>query len=574
GGIYETTLSTTSACHLEQVRRGHSLTAPSKTHSITKAGKGGLRALLKAASVKVLQGLANELGGFDCQAFRHAAVAWLIDSNHPLSEFQKPAFRQMLKAANVEAAAALWTSHASVSRYVMRRFDFMLPQVVIDLSKALSKIHISFDGWTTKGGKRGFLGVVAHYVNSAGDLIDLPIALPQLTGAHTGEKIAEVVSKTLQQFGINSRTVGYFMLDNATNNDTAVLSIAQQMDLTAAHRRLRCGAHTLNLIGQALLWGSNNDVYDNDRSELAVESELLRNWREDGPLGVLLSVINYIRTPQQLELFEKFQRIANAELLADQREVLAPVKPVVTRWNSYYSAFERAVKLQPAVNAYAHHHICRVRDEDTYAISRGNKLPEAADWMRSGGLTAADWAVVTEYIDVLKPLKSATKRLEGRGKDTEGRVGGGLYGAIAELDLSPAYYAATLLHPRYKTYCEVAWADKPEWLEANNRTFHELWAEYNTSPRAVRRPKVISNEIDDAIDALLDPDGAVAATDGYMDEYERWKACEPKASKGSYAAVHPIKYWVGLRDRYPSLAQMAIDMLSIPASSCECERMF
>ncbi|PWO15050.1 MmsB, 3-hydroxyisobutyrate dehydrogenase, partial [Pyrenophora tritici-repentis] len=237
-------------------------------------------------------------------AFRHAAVAWLIDSNHPLSEFQKPAFRQMLKAANVEAAAALWTSHASVSRYVMRRFDFMLPQVVIDLSKALSKIHISFDGWTTKGGKRGFLGVVAHYVNSAGDLIDLPIALPQLTGAHTGEKIAEVVSKTLQQFGINSRTVGYFMLDNATNNDTAVLSIAQQMDLTAAHRRLRCGAHTLNLIGQALLWGSNNDVYDNDRSELAVESELLRNWREDGPLGVLLSVINYIRTPQQLELFE------------------------------------------------------------------------------------------------------------------------------------------------------------------------------------------------------------------------------------------------------------------------------
>ncbi|KAI2475921.1 hypothetical protein Ptr902_12747 [Pyrenophora tritici-repentis] len=193
--------------------------------------------------------------------------------------------------------------------------------------------------------------------------------------------------------------------------------------------------------------------------------------------------------------------------------------------------------------------------------------------MRSGGLTAADWAVVTEYIDVLKPLKSATKRLEGRGKDTEGRVGGGHYGAIAEvipvfeyiltyyeqrvkayeavnynahneapedhlainlraawakandyytkLDLSPAYYAATLLHPRYKTYCEVAWADKPEWLEANNRTFHELWAEYNTSPRAVRRPKVISNEIDDAIDALLDPDGAVAATDGYMDKYER-----------------------------------------------------
>jgi hypothetical protein len=246
--------------------------------------------------------------------------------------------------------------------------------------------------------------------------------------------------------------------------------------------------------------------------------------------------------------------------------------------------------------------------------------------MRSDGLTAADWAVVTEYIDVLKPLKSATKRLEGHGKDADGRVGGGRYGAIAEvipvfeyiltyyeqpvkayesvdynahkeapedhlpinlraawakasnyynkLDLSPAYYAATLLHPRYKTYCELAWADKPEWLEANNSAFRALWAEYNTSPRVVRQPNVISSETHNGIEALLDPDGRAAATDGNIDEYERWKARKPKANKDSYAAVHPIKYWIGLRGRYPNLSRMAIDVLSIPASSCECERMF
>jgi hypothetical protein len=110
---------------------------------------------------------------------------------------------------------------------VVRRFDFMLPQVFIDLLKALSKIHIGSDGWTTEGGERGFLGVVVHYIDSAGDLRYLPIALPQLTGAHTDKKIVKVVSKTLHQFGINSRTVCYLMLGNATNNGTAVLSIAQ-----------------------------------------------------------------------------------------------------------------------------------------------------------------------------------------------------------------------------------------------------------------------------------------------------------------------------------------------------------
>jgi hypothetical protein len=52
----------------------------------------------------------------------------------------------------------------------------------------------------------------------------------------------------------------------------------------------------------------------------------------------------------------------------------------------------------------------------------------------------------------------------------------------------------------------------------------------------------MSNKINDAINALIDLDSTVAATDGYINESERWKACKPKASKGSYAAVHPIKY--------------------------------
>jgi hypothetical protein len=63
----------------------------------------------------------------------------------------------------------------------------------VELSQSISKIHISFDGWTTKGGKRGYLGMVAHYVDSYGNLKDLPIALPQLAGAHSGEAMADVV---------------------------------------------------------------------------------------------------------------------------------------------------------------------------------------------------------------------------------------------------------------------------------------------------------------------------------------------------------------------------------------------
>ena len=109
----------------------------------------------------------------------------------------------MIQLASVEAERALWASHNSVSRYVIRLYNHLKPKVVAELSQSISKIYISFDRWTTKGGKRGYLGIVAHYVNSKGDLVDLPIALPQLTGAHSGEAIAKVVIAIFKEFNIN-----------------------------------------------------------------------------------------------------------------------------------------------------------------------------------------------------------------------------------------------------------------------------------------------------------------------------------------------------------------------------------
>jgi hypothetical protein len=294
---------------------------------------------------------------------------------------------------------------------------------------------------------------------------------------------------------------------------------------------------------------------------------------------------------------EGFQRIVNQEQPTNNQKILQPVKPVATRWNSYYSALERAVHLQAAVNAYAGHHIRQRWDKDTYALSVGKLLPKALPWMRSLGLSAANWGVVTEYLEVLKSLKLATKRFEGCGKGSQ-------YGAIYEvipvyeytltyyeqrvtayadvnynaaadapedhlainmhaawakasnyysrLDDSPAYYATAILHPYYKTSCKAAWVDRPEWIEANNLAFQALWTQYEVAVVPVRLPRVVSNNINDAIDSLTEPDYAAqsssAAATTNVDEYERWKRCKPRAEKGPDAANNSIKYWVELRN--------------------------
>jgi hypothetical protein len=218
---------------------------------------------------------------------------WLVDNNHPLCKFSSPSFREMMELANSSAAAALWVSHNSVSAFMMKLFSALQPRVVEAIKAASSKIHISFDGWTTKGGKRGYLGIVAHFATADGDVVDIPIDLPQLIGAHTGERLAEVVTLTLTTYGITPAKLGSFVLNNASNNDTAVAALACSFDFIPSHRRLRCGPHTINLIGQMIIFGRDKGMYDHPGGNLDDKEEFLQEWRKDGPLGILIAIINY-----------------------------------------------------------------------------------------------------------------------------------------------------------------------------------------------------------------------------------------------------------------------------------------
>jgi hypothetical protein len=54
----------------------------------------------------------------------------------------------------------------------------------------------------------------------------MPINLPQLTSAYTGERLAKVVILTLTTYSITADNIGYFMLNNASNNNTTVAALA------------------------------------------------------------------------------------------------------------------------------------------------------------------------------------------------------------------------------------------------------------------------------------------------------------------------------------------------------------
>ncbi|KAL5610632.1 hypothetical protein FOBRF1_006749 [Fusarium oxysporum] len=135
-------------------------------------------------------------------------------------------------------------------------------------------------------------------------------------------------------------------------------------------------------------------------------------------------------------------------------------------------------------------------------------------------MSVEDWSVITEYLAILKPLKIATKRLEGRPKE-------GKFGAIWEVLLtmewllkhleefkaqheldeephlrigynlgwmkldryytltedSPVYLAALIPHPAFRwSTVESQWGDHPDWLVRGKAAVQELWEEYRNLP--------------------------------------------------------------------------------------------
>jgi hypothetical protein len=55
-----------------------------------------------------------------------------------------------------------------------------------------------------------------------------------------------------------------------------------------------------------LIFGYDAHAYNNDTNKHKTETAYLRDWRQNGPLGVLIDIINYIKTPHQHDLFADF----------------------------------------------------------------------------------------------------------------------------------------------------------------------------------------------------------------------------------------------------------------------------
>ncbi|KZL66453.1 transposase-like protein [Colletotrichum incanum] len=381
-------------------------------------------------------------------ALRDLCVATIVSGDFAFSHFDKPYLKRVLQYHSLEVYSQVPWSRTSV----MERFDFLFSQgqarLTTELRNAVSKIHLSFDLWTSPN-NYAFMAVSGHFLDAEGIQQSRLLGFPQQRGRHHGENLSNTLITVVSNYQIEG-SIGVTVSDNASSNDTCLNAFYPRIeasmtgsDVTA--RRMRCYGHILNLVARAFLFGADLETFEAESEfyqEVGRHEEDLRMWRKLGAVGRLRNIVLFVRaSPQRSERYRRaaaeIDGAAGFHLFAETSAEARLILNNETRWNSIYLMIQRALEKKAEVQAF----LMSCEDEDDV----NHRIPDADI------LSGDDWKVLAEIKHVLEPFYLQPKRTEGWGLgDGHGRLWEVMMGMEYLLDHLVDwrdYYRSEIHHP-------------------------------------------------------------------------------------------------------------------------------
>jgi hypothetical protein len=152
---------------------------------------------------------------------------FLATTNLPLTLVESDEFRDFLYYLNPEIETWLPSSHATIAEWITRNFKAQKERITQRLQSARSIIHLSVDSGMAPNHKP-LIVICAHYISEDGVLEKSLLAAKEIDGKHDGENLAKYVLNAIKDYGMASK-LGYFQMDNATNNDTLIQHVSGGM---------------------------------------------------------------------------------------------------------------------------------------------------------------------------------------------------------------------------------------------------------------------------------------------------------------------------------------------------------
>jgi hypothetical protein len=580
--------STIAARHLEKEHH-----YDRRTHELISTGSK------KRPAVSILFERAEKVQKtvFDETRYRGLYTSWAVLDNLSFRQATSLNIRNLLLERDPLLEEFLPKSHHTMATWIRAYYPLCKDEVASQLAAARSRITLSFDGWTSQS-QMDVLGVVGHFIDVNYTHRTVLLGLTATGGSHTGENMAASLEQLIIDFRLGS-SIGFFIADSASNNDKAVELLSRNFQVNVDRQRLRCAAHIINLVCQAILLGTDTDCvkdalaesYDEDavieqfNKEVTSEQTALIAWRKKGPVGKLHNLVVHVKgSPARRRYFESKQKKVDEQL---------PVYKLVTnggiRWNSTHDMIARALKLKDALELY----------QSAYRYDKQH--PTAQD-----ELTSNDWLELKELRDLLQPMKESSTSIQA--DPTDGCTGA-LHQSLSAIDYLMSHLERQkqlLLHQddnHFKACVNLGWKKLNKYYTLSDKTYAYRAAIYlnptlkrqwfvdkwsNTHPQWIR-------DVDDLMEEQLGvyqrlhPHAQAASkrrcsNSMEMSNFERYNLVT-SALSGSELELYKrepvlqgkgniIHWWRDNKERYPVLYHMAMDLLAAPATTAADERVF
>ena len=465
---------------------------------------------------------------FDRSQFQRLLVEWVIASNQSFEVVEDDRLRAIFSHLNpsVEVQKALISADTIRSR-IASQFELHFEKVATRIRASPGLVHFSFDGWRSNN-RKSLFGVCCFFRNAENRPCKVVLGLPELITRHTGDNIADEVVALIDEYGL-AQKVGYFTLDNADNNDTAMRAIGNTYNFDGPSRRGRCFGHILNLSAKALLFGKDSEAFEEQLSGAEALSQAEWDlWRRRGPVGKLHNIVVDIHRSDRLtNLLRDIQLadiVTSPTLQGRNRKPLSVVVDNDTRWLSQLYMIRRALDLRDCLDILVIKYKAQFTEENiskrTHQLKKSATLPRICQ--AENLLTSRDWEALQHIHTFLKFYEDAIKVLEGDGIARKRKCGfTGSYGNVWDviqgfefllnkledgkitaesfpdpehfkvginnawmkldsyynmLDETPIYYTALGLHPAFRwRWFEKQWKSRPSWVNNAKRKVQEVW---------------------------------------------------------------------------------------------------
>lgn len=293
-------------------------------------------------STPILRQFSALCTSINADRFRLLLLRLFITCQLAFSIVERSEWRELFSYIQPSIERYMPKTHKSIRAWVVD--EYKKGQVVLTslMAQAKSRIHISFDIWSTPSGTP-ILGICGHFLDSSLQLRHPLLALRFLPGSHTGVAMAEIIQAVMENFGIVDKW-GVCVSDNAENNDTTCKALVEALrpNESTTARRARCFGHMVNLAAKAFIYGQRFEGFIVEaesiatlttRDQLAVQAEMA-HWRQRGSFGKFHNVVKWVRAGTLRR--QRFEGLLKGFLRPKDDVPLTTDLVVDGKWNSLW----------------------------------------------------------------------------------------------------------------------------------------------------------------------------------------------------------------------------------------------